>query len=192
MRVLVVDNNTNYLPQLKKLLSDHFFQVVKYTEVDLVDSDNFDLIILSGGHGLPIQGNEAYFKKEIDLIHTTTKPIFGICFGFELIAHTCGAKLTKLKNKNKGILNIDVVKPDKLFFNIPNFQVYENHRWVIKKVPESLIVLARSSNGIEAIKHKTRFIYAVQFHPEMCVKKTCGDEIFLNFLSLAKSGQIQP
>ena len=40
-------------------------------------------------------------------------------------------------------------------------------------------------DGIEAIRHKTYLIYGVQFHPEMFVDKTCGDEIFHNFLRLA-------
>jgi anthranilate/para-aminobenzoate synthase component II len=44
----------------------------------------------------------------------------------------------------------------------------------------------RSKDGIEAIKHRTRPIYGVQFQPEKFIEPTCGRDIFNNFLKLEK------
>lgn len=114
------------------------------------------------------------------------KPIFGICFGFELIASAFGAKLKLLRKRDKGIADIQVVKKDKIFDNIMTFQVYESHRWVVKELSDKLQVLAVSRDGIEIVRHKSRRIYGVQFHPEMFVQQTCGQMIFNNFLKLIK------
>lgn len=187
MKILVVDNGTSYLEQLKDLLSGHDFFVIRYSDIRDVRSDDFDAIILSGGHDFPVNGNGEKLKKEIDLINTAGKPILGICFGFELIAYIFGSKLEMMRDKEHGILDIFVVEPDEIFTDIPNFKVYESHRWVIKEPAKDLIVLACSKDGIEAIKHKNKPIYGVQFHPEMFIEKTCGDEIFRNFLKQART-----
>lgn len=186
MKILVIDNGTSYLNQLKNLLSDTSLEVINYSEINQANSENFDAIILSGGHDFPVSGNGYRLEKEINLITDSKKPIFGICFGFELIASIFGAKLELMENKEHGILDIQVIEPDKIFLKIPNFQVFESHRWVIKKPAHDLIALAQSKDGIEAIKHRIHPIYAVQFHPEMFTDKTCGDEIFRNFLNLVK------
>jgi GMP synthase (glutamine-hydrolysing) len=190
MKILVVDNGTSHLSELKNILSSHDFGIVKYHEINSVNADDFDAIVLSGGD-FPLKGNEAKLQEEIDLIKNYQKPIFGICFGFEVIAYVFGAKLKQLRSKEQGILDLKVIEPDQIFLNIPNFQVYEGHRWVINKPTDEIIALARSKDGIEAIKHKTRPIYAVQFHPEMFVKETCGDEIFNNFLKLVNSHSLR-
>lgn len=157
---------------------------MSYSDIKDVATDNFDAIILSGGHSFTIEGNDSRLNDEVEIIKNSTQPILGICYGFELIAHAFGTKLELLPAKEKGIITIEVVEPDRIFTNIPSFEVFENHRYVVKETTEDLIVLAQSKDGIEAIKHKTRPLYGVQFHPEMFVEQSCGDEIFDNFLRL--------
>lgn len=185
MKVLIIDNGTGYLNQLQSLLplgTSH--TTIAFSEIDRDAAGNFDVAILSGGHSFPVVGNENRLKKEIDFVSNYQGPIFGICFGFELIASTFGAKLERMESKEHGVLDIEVVEPDKIFLNIPNFSVYESHRWIVRDPGEQFITLAQSKDGVEAIKHKIRPIYAVQFHPEMFIDKTCGDEIFHNFWNL--------
>ncbi len=190
MHILIIDNGTSYLKQLEKLLSGHTVQVIKYSEIDTFKPDDFDAIILSGGHVFTVDGNDEQLQKEMALIKNSTRPIFGICFGFEVIAHAFGAKLELMENKEHGILDIEVMEPDDIFLKISFFQVFESHRWVVKEAPKDFIALARSKDGIEAIKHKTKPIYAVQFHPEVFLDKSCGDEIFYNFLHSISKGEI--
>mgnify|MGYP003393175454 CR=1 FL=1 len=182
MKILVIDNGTSYLPQLKNLLSGHDICVINYSEISATDINSFNLIILSGGHKFSVKGSDEQLNQEMELVKNSSKPIFGICFGFEVIAYTFGAKLKLMESKELGVIDIRVVESDKIFSNISNFQVFESHRWIIEESVSDLTVLARSKDGIEAIKHKNRPIYGVQFHPEMFVEKTCGDELFSNFL----------
>lgn len=186
MIILIIDNGTSYLPQLKKLINDEV-EVISYSQITKKSDDyfkHFDAVILSGGHSVPVVKNEIKLGAEVYLIKNIKKPIFGICYGFEIIASTFGANLEQMKNKEHGILDIKVVIQDDIFKNIPNFKVFESHRWVVKEMSKDLIPLARSKDGVEAIKHINLPIYGVQFHPEILVDQTCGDEIFRNFISL--------
>ncbi len=184
MNILLIDNGTSYLPQLKNLLFGHTVEVAKYFELDSLDLKDFDIFVLSGGHDIPLIGNERQFQKEIDLVKNSQKPIFGICFGFELIAHVFSGRLERMEAKEHGMVDIQATEPGELLFDTASFQVFESHCWVVKEPTDEMTVLARSKDGIEAFKHKTRPIYAVQFHPEMFGERSYGNEIFQNFLRI--------
>jgi GMP synthase (glutamine-hydrolysing) len=177
MELLIIDNGTSYLSELKKLLGNYPFEVISYSEIsNIADLNNYDAIILSGGHNFPVAGNEVKLETEISLVRNTQKPVFGICFGFELIAAAFRAKLELMQSKEKEIIEIEIVNQDDIFKGLPNFKVFENHRWVVKELPENLSSLAVSKFGIEAIKHKTLPIYGVQFHPGPArATQTIGD-----------------
>lgn len=187
MRVLIVDNKTIRLNEIRRLLKNESCEVVKPRELDAVDLEEVDIVVLSGSSSYPIFGNEDLYKKEIDLIKEGEKPIIGICLGFELIGYAYGAEFKCLKQKDRKIIEIEITSNNRLFSGLPNFKVYEAHRWVIEKTPSELIELARSSDGVEVVKHRSKNIYGFQFHPEMFVDETCGDEIFGNLVEIIKS-----
>lgn len=184
MRILIVDNGTKHLNELQDLLIAHSIISVKYHDIGKFDFTNIDAIFLSGGNNFSVDGNERRLQSEIDLIKNIDRPIFGICFGFELIARIFGANLLELRKKEKGVIDIKIEKSDPIFEGISNYKVYEAHRWVVKDLPDDLVVLARSKDGIEAFKHKSRQVYAVQFHPEVFVDNTSWNKLINNFLEL--------
>ena len=185
MRILLIDNETTLLTKLQALIPGDKV-VRRYSSLCEADSDSYDLVILSGGSHFPIEGNEEKLKSEIDLIKNSHRPIIGICFGCELIAYSFGSTLSRLPRKQKGIVEIEVIADPELFGGRDSFTAYENHRYTVERLPNDLVALARSDHGIEAIKHKTRHIYGLQFHPENFVEQTYGDEIFFNLLKMFK------
>jgi GMP synthase (glutamine-hydrolysing) len=168
MKILLVDNGSRYINKLKKL--SRATKTINWQKLNRKLYSQYDMIILSGGHLMPVLNHDLEFKKEIALIKKINKPIIGICLGSELIAHSFGAKLKLLKHKYRGKKTITEGE-DK-------FSVYESHRWVVKRLPSSLVSLAKSKDGVEIFKHKTRPIYGLQFHPEMLVRETSGRKIF--------------
>ncbi len=188
MKLLIINNATKHLGEIEKLLGSHthIYDIAEYGDIPESDLDKYDAFILSGGSLFSVEGNGEILHKEIKLIQNSTKPIFGICFGFELIAHVFGAKLEYMEAKENGVLDIDVLVPDDLFLGIDKFSVYEAHRFVVRESPPELMILAKSKDGVEAVKHTSLPIYGVQFHPEVFIDQVAGKEIFENFLKIAQ------
>ena len=184
MQLLIIDNNTSYLDSLIKLLSPHSFSVIKWEDFKSHKLENYQLIILSGGHSNSVEYQHKLYEEEIKTILRSDVPILGICLGFELIVYAFGGKLKELPEKEKGEIEIEIVNKDFISENINSLRVYESHRWVAESLPRELIPLAKSKDGVEIIKHITRFMYGFQFHPEIIVDKK-DLKIFNNLLELA-------
>lgn len=183
MNFLIINNGTSSLNEVVSLLEKNSFEVFDFDDKNIpTNLSRFDGVILTGGHRLFLKENFDKFSREMEIVSNSNLPIFGICFGFQLISVVFGSKMIDLDNLEKGIFKIEKINNDFLFNNVNELNVYENHQKVITDVSDDLIVLAKSKNGVEIIKHKDKMIYGVQFHPELCLDETCGYKIFGNFL----------
>jgi GMP synthase (glutamine-hydrolysing) len=182
MKTLIIDNGSTLIERLVTL-SPGNEEVVDYDNIP-EDLSVYSLIILSGSSKFPVHGSEDIFKAETELIKNTNVPIVGICFGHELIAHAFGAEVVHLGMQHKGLCEVKVTQPHEIFGGKDSFLVYENHQYGISTVPNSMEVLAESTNSIAVVKHKERPIYGFQFHPEHMPDQQFGDEVFLNLFSL--------
>jgi GMP synthase (glutamine-hydrolysing) len=69
---------------------------------------------------------------------------------------------------HRGYEKISVIKKHPLFDGLPSdLVVSESHRQELTKVPDEFQHLAQSTTSkIEAMVHRSKPIYGVQFHPE--------------------------
>lgn len=178
MDVLLVNNGTIRLEELRDILKVHRVKEVDFGEVDPQRSQDFDLIILSGSTNYSVTGDTDRFGHELEMIRTSERPIVGICFGFELIGHVYGATFREMDRAEKGILEIRSRGDEPMFDRLPRCRVFEYHRWVIMDLDGELESLAYSRDGIEATRHRHRPLYGFQFHPEMFVDRTEGHQVF--------------
>ncbi|WP_456426486.1 glutamine-hydrolyzing carbamoyl-phosphate synthase small subunit [Desulfurobacterium sp.] len=125
---------------------------------------NPDGIFLSCGPGDPAAVDYAIETIRY-LIATFKKPIFGICLGHQLTALALGAKTYKLKFGHRG-----ANQPVK---NLKNGKVEitaQNHGFAVddKTLPDELEVTHYSLNDktVEGLKHKSKPLFTVQYHPE--------------------------
>ena len=166
---MIIDNHSKFIQRIGKIL-DHlkiYHSSVDFADFQLDMTDSFDCFILSGG-SLSIEDTSA-FKEEKEMIKQVSKPVFGICFGFQLISYVYGEITKKLPGKISGINEIDVFGFDELGikYNNKKLKVFESHLWAIKKPPKDFDVYGTSQYGVEIIKHRTKPIFATQFHPEV-------------------------
>jgi len=185
MNILLIDNKTSHLPHLESLLTK-FGQVKVISSKYDFNEDDYNLVVLSGGHHTYITEHPEDYQKEIELVKKTNKPVLGVCLGAEIVSYAFGAKLSTLPDKQKGLVNVEVVNADGIFGETKIFTAYENHKIAIETLSEELHGLAKSETGYEVIKHKTKSIYGFQFHPEIFQDIAYGDEIFINTLNLLK------
>ncbi len=184
MNILLIDNGTSFLGCIQEQLSDHAVATTTFGDLNYTELNECDAVILSGGHKFAVQDNEQVYSKELRLIVDCPKPMFGICLGFELIAHAFGATLHLLPEKKRGEIEIKPLPDEPLFHGTPVRRVFESHRWAVTQLPKELKAIATSPDGIEAFRHVERPIYAVQFHPEVETPTTDDRDILQNFLRI--------
>jgi len=106
----------------------------------------------------------------IKICRETQKPFLGICWGHQVLAHAWGAQVIK-KPFIETIETIRVSQPDRLLAAIGNaFYAFESHYEHVvedKRLLDNFEVLASSGScAVEAIHHKHRPLWGVQFHLE--------------------------
>jgi GMP synthase (glutamine-hydrolysing) len=145
---------------------------IDYKEPDLhsrvVDS-GADLVILTGSSALlSTPRTRELFRPEMDLVRRAEFPILGICYGHQIIGSAFGAPMRDLGQMLRGYERVNVVRKHPLFDGLPSdLVVAESHRQELTRVPDEFRHLAQSTvSKVEAIVHRSRPIYGVQFHPE--------------------------
>lgn len=120
-------------------------------------------IVLSGGP-------QSVFEDETDysFIMEENLPILGICYGMQLLGKYFGGAVEKgtIGEYGHALLHFNGQFSVK---GCPNeVNVWMSHSDHVSKVPEKFKVVMSSNNGlVAAIKHDTRPILGLQFHPEV-------------------------
>jgi GMP synthase (glutamine-hydrolysing) len=148
-----------------------------------------DVVILTGSNFmLSKPDTRMVFQPQMDLVRKTDLPFLGICFGHQLIGAAYGSQVVDLGHNVRAFKEVKLLGSDPLLDGLPSLiRVSESHRQAIASVPEGFRHLAESATSqVEAISHKSRPIYGVQFHPERADEKHPHGRIILrNFLKLA-------
>lgn len=178
---------THFIDDLMRALTQHNIEVISFQKVTPQQVERFDCIILSGGGSAgEVSESKEIYKNEIKIIHESDIPIFGICEGFQVIGAAYDSEFKLLKNFRKGLNKIHIVNSDPIFHSLKTVELraFEYHHIAIEHLGKELIPLGVSSDGIEIIRHKSKLIYASQFHPEELQDGNDGHTILKNFISM--------
>lgn len=140
-----------------------------------------DGILLSNGPGDPL----ATVDYSVNLIHSLIKmdiPIFGICFGHQVLALALGAKTKKMTFGHHGANHpvLDINK-NKVAITSMNHGFTVNKNTLPGSVRETHVSLFDGSNcGIEVINKP---IFSVQFHPEASPGPLDSGDLFDKFIA---------
>jgi GMP synthase (glutamine-hydrolysing) len=160
--------------------------------VEVVRDKSPDLVVMTGSnYMLSKLDTKTVFQEEMDMVKKLDLPYLGICFGHQLIGAAYGAGVADIGQTVRAFKEVRLIDKDPVFDGLPGtIRVSESHRQALTELPREFRLLAESStSNIEAIAHKTRLIYGVQFHPERSDDKNPhGRTIIQNFVKLvAKS-----
>ena len=167
-RMLLLDNYDSFTYNLFHYLEGEGEHVVvrRNDEISIEEALSFDKIVLSPGPGLP---SEAGIMPELLKVLPDTTKVLGVCLGLQAIVECYGGSLTNLETVIHGQASQAIhLENDILFKGIENpFEIGHYHSWVANDIGHDLIVTSRNEDGlIMSIRHKTKPIHAVQFHPE--------------------------
>lgn len=147
-----------------------------------------EAIVLSPG---PCTPNEAGIC--VDLVRAAdaaSVPLLGVCLGHQAIGQAYGGEVVRAPAPMHG--KVDLMHhegaADDLFAGLPTpFEATRYHSLVVRPetLPDVLAPTAWSADGqIMAMRHRTRPIFGVQFHPES-IASPAGRAIVGNFLLIA-------
>lgn len=182
MKALIIDNNTQHISKIVKLLRGYECTIVLACDLDSISHEEFDLIILSGGRGRAVVRNRRHYSLERKLILESNVPLIGICLGAQMIADVYGGKLEKLGVRRRLYNKISFAGGSPFDLGHKINWVFQMHKWAIRQLPESFVVHATSGDGIELFEHSTRRLYGMQFHPEVRYGSGHGAELFKKIL----------
>jgi GMP synthase (glutamine-hydrolysing) len=180
-KVLILDFGSQYT----QLIARRVRELNIYSEIHPFNKipsnlDPYKAIILSGSP-MSVRSEKAF---HIDLKEIRgKKPLLGICYGAQYIAHFNGGEVGASNTREYGRAKLSFVKEDDFLESIEiGSQVWMSHSDTIKKLPENGKLLA-STHDVEnaAYKIEGEKTYAIQFHPEVYHTKD-GKQLLENFL----------
>ena len=156
-----------------------YCEIHPYNKVPALD-ETVKGVILSGS---PCSVRDAN-APQVDLSPLRGKrPLLGICYGAQYLAHRCGGKVENSDSREYGRAMLDVVKPDSPLLKgvSPHTQVWMSHGDTISVLPDGASVIA-STADVEnaAFQFAGEPTFAVQFHPEV-YHTTEGTQMLSNF-----------
>ena len=138
-------------------------------------------LILSGGPSSVYDKDAPHITA--DVFANGNRPVLGICYGPQLIAHKLGGDVQPSKSREYGYARLritDATSP--IFAGLPTeLDVWMSHGDHVTKIPDGFSVTATTEDAINAFEDRARGIYGVQFHPEVA-HTPLGAQILRNFL----------
>jgi GMP synthase (glutamine-hydrolysing) len=186
VKIYVIDNGGQWTHREWRTLRDLDVEtkivpnIASFNEIE-----NIDGLVLSGG--APRVGIESELGNCAEFLEKANYPVLGICAGHQFMARFFGGEAKPAEKPEFGKVELVILKRDRIFNDVPEKSiVWLSHNDEVTKLPSSFICLAESEScKIQAMKHKTKLFYGLQFHPE--VEHTeYGELIFQNFIKICE------
>lgn len=181
---LMVDNYDSFTYNIVRYFEDEGerVDVVRNTDrLDDLDASKYAGIILSPGPSTP--DNSGITLGVID--RHGDRPMLGVCLGMQAMVHRFGGAVKSARRIMHGKVDKVTHSGGDLFAGVPetfNAVRYHSLSAARESLPECFAIKAESSDGeIMAVKHRERYMWGVQFHPESYLTEH-GRTIIRNFI----------
>ena len=184
--IALIDNYDSFTYNLYQYLGE--FDEIKIFRNDEITVEELkelkpNGIVISPGPGRP---EDAGVSIEVIQNFGDDIPVLGICLGHQAIASAFGGNVIRAKEIFHGKSSIIQVKGNDIFEGVSRkTEVMMYHSLVVDRLtlPKELEIIGETTEDhvIMAIKHKTKKIYGLQFHPES-VFTPKGKRIIRNFV----------
>ncbi|AEH07050.1 aminodeoxychorismate/anthranilate synthase component II [Methanothermococcus okinawensis] len=168
--ILIIDNKDSFVWNLAEYASiyDKIKVVPNTITLEEIKKINPNGIIISPGPGAP--NNKRDVENCPEIIKNVDVPILGVCLGHQIIAHVFGGKVGRIPPVHG---KSSLIRHDgkTIFKGIKNpLKVGRYHSLAVLEVPKdfevSAVTIDTNEEIIMGIRHKTKPIEGVQFHPE--------------------------
>ncbi|MDA1310212.1 MAG: aminodeoxychorismate/anthranilate synthase component II [Proteobacteria bacterium] len=186
---LLVDNYDSFTYNLWHFLGELGAEVVVHRNDQISVDEALALqpsgLIISPG---PCDPDRAGICLELIRQAPVTLPILGVCLGHQCIGQAFGGKIIRGPEPMHGKMSDMQNQGAGIFEDLPSsFSATRYHSLVVERasLPDTLEITAETEDGlIMGLRHKSRPIFGVQFHPES-IASQYGYQLLANFLRLA-------
>lgn len=182
--VLVVDFGAQYAQLIARRVREArvYSEIVPSTmPVSEMLAKNPAAIILSGGPSSVYAEHAPTLDRAL---FEAGVPVFGMCYGFQLMAQTLGGTVDNSGAREYGRTELTVSKSGStLFEGTPDEQsVWMSHGDACSAAPEGFAVTASTAVvPVAAFENDEKKLYGVQYHPEV-MHSTHGQQVLEHFL----------
>ncbi|NYE37259.1 GMP synthase (glutamine-hydrolyzing) [Nocardioides cavernae] len=181
--VLVVDFGAQYAQLIARRVREArvYSEIVPHT-MPIADmlARKPKAIILSGGPSSVYADGAPGID---DTVFTAGVPVFGMCYGFQLMAKGLGGEVAHTGAREYGRTPVSVSEPGTLLAGIPaDHTVWMSHGDSVARAPEGFTVLASTDvTPVAAFEAVDRGLAGVQWHPEV-LHTEHGQKVLEHFL----------
>ncbi len=186
--ILLLDNYDSFTYNLAQALGATGARVVVHRNDALSAAALLDLnpaaIVISPGPGIPSRAGVC-----LELIHKLPEdlPLLGVCLGHQALVEAFGGKLIRDPNPTHGKASLVHHDASALFRGLPTpFPAGRYHSIQAQRdaLPPELILSGWTEEGhVMSVRHATRPLFGVQFHPESILTPQ-GTRLLTNFTCL--------
>ncbi len=183
MRVLVLDNFDSFTYNLVDFFRTLGTTVTVFRNtvpVEVLEKEDFDLLVLSPGPSVPRQAGN--MMAVIERFYQS-KPILGVCLGHQALVEFFGGTIANIAPVHGKAVPIEHDGRG-IFTHIEqDVEVARYHSWAADMMPNDLEVTARTKDGVVmGLRHKKLPIEGIQFHPEsvLTMKNNAGMRMLKN------------
>jgi GMP synthase (glutamine-hydrolysing) len=181
--IAIIDCGSSKTPIINDLVYEHIDTVViPLFEFKREQFDHVLGFIISGAPILLTEIDNEPYLNQFTWLTSESKPVLGICFGHQMLGLSFGSQVNRQK-EDRDWQEVEVLVDCPLFDKLPDIlSLMEDHCEAVG-IPADFIHVAVSDATInEAMMHKERKLYGVQFHPE--VSGMHGAVILENFVHI--------
>jgi GMP synthase (glutamine-hydrolysing) len=179
--ILIIDCGSKKTPFIEQIVDEFMdYETIKIQDLTIENSVGKVGIIISGAPILITEIDTTPHLEKVKWLKDSNIPVFGICFGHQLIGLTFGAFGSRMK-EDRDFQTVEIFEECILFDKLPNeIDMMEDHCETISIPPNFKLIASSDVCVNEAMMHNSRPLFGVQFHPE--VSGNHGRIIFQNFI----------
>ncbi len=171
------------------LISRRIRDLLVYSKVMSADTKAEDLRNMTGLKGIILSGGaRSVYDKDSPIcaeeIFEIGVPVFGICYGHQMIAHIFGGTVKPGDSGEYGLTEVKVKEDSVLLNGCDNIlKVWMNHKDIVTEIPadKGFRVTAYTDHSpVAAFENSEKRLYGAQFHPEVTHTEK-GNVILGNF-----------
>jgi anthranilate/para-aminobenzoate synthase component II len=185
MKLLVVNYGTAHLDRLREICEKHQLTVADGAGFSgLVDNALDGVVVIGDAIGESGPWTDSR-QAMVGLMQAGDMPVFGMGAGFTVVCAAMGADMTELAELDEGAPKIIPTEDGvKAYQGSDPILVKATERWCLDELPRGIATLARSESGIEAVRSKSKPLFAMQQLPDDFTYSSDGKLVIQNFLSL--------